>query len=347
MHTAQEDGRRKSLCPRRQHFRRNSAIDPNSARILLTGTLAIDYAGGYPGVFSTLPRHRGINLSVQLDRIGRRFGGCAMNIAYTLKLLGHEPAPFVFVGRDFDGDYAAHLDAAGMDVSGVQVAAAPYSSHAFICTDREQNQFTGFFGGPAEAADFAPRLRRFVQDRPAGSAFDYAVLAPDAPANMIVAAKVARQHGIPFLADPGQNLTDFAAEDAATLVQLSDALIVNEFEHETLGGFVGDALDRLDLLLVTEGERGTFWRSKSEGDGRERAAEAAVVDSTGCGDAFRAGFVHARLRGANLRDAVRAGGVTAAIVLEAEGTQTHGCDDFALRYRQAWDDAPAWLRKKA
>lgn len=312
-------------------------------RILIPGTLAIDYACDYPGVFSALPQHRGINLSVQLDRIERRFGGCAMNIAYTLKLLGDEPVPFVFVGRDFGAaqdanGYAAHLSALGMDTSGVNMTDTPYSSHGFIFTDREHNQFTGFFGNQAEL-DFEQRLRAFAAE----GAFDYAILAPDAPAKMIAAAHVMRNLDIPFLTDPGQNVSDFTAADAAALVQASTALIVNEFEYRAIERAVGTAVERLDLAVVTLGAQGVRWRSRHAGNGTERAVEATVVDPTGCGDAFRAGFVHALLRDAALRDAIRAGTLAASAALQSAGAQTHDCDDFALRYRTAWQDSPAWL----
>ncbi len=279
---------------------------------------------------------------MQLARIERRFGGCAMNIAYTLKGLGEAPTPFVFVGLDFDRDYARHLDTHGIDVSGVNLAAAPYSSHGFIFTDRDQNQFTGFFGGPAAHHDLAPPLRRFVADRHGGRGFDYALLAPDIPANMIAAAEAMRDAGIPFLTDPGQNLTDFDAERARELVALSRAIVVNEYEHETLRALAGEAVSDLDLLLVTEGERGTRWVSRTGGSGREQAVTTNVVDSTGCGDAFRAGYLHASLRGADIRTAVRAGGVTAALALETRGTQNHDCGDFRARYHAAWGDDPPW-----
>lgn len=307
-------------------------------RILVTGTLAIDYVGEYPGTFSRLPKHDGINLSVQLARIERRFGGCAMNITYTLKALGEAPTPFVFVGLDFDQDYARHLDAHRIDISGVNLVEAPYSSHGFIFTDQEQNQFTGFFGGPAAHHDLGPPLRGFVADR----RFDFALLAPDIPANMIAAAQAMREAGIPFLTDPGQNLTDFDAAGAAELVALSNAIVVNEYEHDTLRTLTGNAVEALDLLLVTEGECGTRWVSRTGETGREQAAPASVVDSTGCGDAFRAGYLHASLRGADIRSAVRAGGVTAALALETRGTQNHDCRVFAARYRAAWGDDPGW-----
>lgn len=313
-------------------------------RILLTGTLAIDTVCTYPGVLQALPRHPGINLSVQLSGFERRFGGCAMNIAYTLKLLGDEPVPVAFVGQDFPGsDYAAHLQRAGIDASQLLVAAAPHSAHGFIFTDREQNQFTGFFGGPGAAAGTAPELANRLHALLGDSSYDYGVLAPDVPANMIAAATALRRHGVPFLTDPGQNVTDFAAADARNLLELTTALLVNEYEHATLRQLAGDLLDAVPLVLVTRGERGSRWRSVDDGDGEERAAPAMVRDPTGCGDAFRAGFLHARLRGAPLAEAVRSGSTAAAIVLESVGTQRHACDGFAAGYRAVWGDAPAWL----
>ena len=309
-------------------------------RVLIAGTLAIDHVCDYPGDFAALPQQPGLNLSVQLDGMAQRFGGCAMNIAYTLKALGCEPVPFVFVGRDFDGEYAAHLRRLGIDTSGVTIADAPYSSHCFIFTDRQQNQFTGFFGGPTTVADFASRLERFA----AAGRFASAILAPDLPGKMIPAARAMRELEIPFLTDPGQNITDFRPADAIELARLSTALIVNEFEHATLRRLAGDdALAHLDPLIVTLGKRGVRWRSKREGDGCQDAIAAKVADPTGCGDAFRAGLTFAQLHGAPLADAMRAGGVAASIALASPGTQEHRCDDFAARYRASWNDSPRWL----
>lgn len=309
-----------------------NAPPPPASSILLTGTLAIDYLGSYGGAFSTLPRHPGINLSVQLARIARHFGGCAMNIAYTLQLLGQKPAPFVFAGQDFEPHYAAHLAALGMNTSGIQLVDAPYSAHGFVFTDQQQNQFTAFYGGPgAVVPDYASRLLRFAKQH----RFEYAVLAPDLPQNMIAAAAAMREAGIPFLCDPGQNLTDFSPEDCRALLRLSDSVIVNQFEHATLQRAAMAELQGLDLLIVTLGEDGASWRSTTEGEGREAAAAAQVVDPTGCGDAFRAGFVDAKLRGASLAEAVRRGSVAAAIVLESPGCQSHRCDDFEVRCRGA------------
>ena len=307
------------------------------SRILVTGTLAIDYTARYGGRFDDLPRHAGINLSIHLDRIDRGFGGCAMNIAYGLALLGHAPVPWVFVGDDHGADYAEHLHALGIDQGGIaRVPGAAHSSHAFVFTDRDGNQFTGFYPGPARLPDFAERLTDFLRGRD----FDYAVLAPDIAGNMIAAARALRTRGVPFLCDPGQGLTDFGAAEARELVGLSRELIVNRYEFETLKRCCGvDPSPGLDYLVVTAGADGSFCGTCSV----PAAPARCVVDPTGCGDAYRSGFVHARLRGASLRDAMRAGGCAAAIKIETVGTQRHRLDDFAERYAAAWGRRPDWL----
>ena len=306
------------------------------SRVLVTGTLAIDYVADYGGHFARLPEHPGVNLSIQLDRIDRRFGGCAMNIACGLRRLGQDAVPFVFVGDDYGEDYRSHLERLGMDQGGItRLSGAGYSSHAFVFTDAGGNQFTGFFPGPARVEDFARRLSKFVQDRRP----DYAVLAPDIAVNMIDAAGVMRAHGVPFLCDPGQGLTDFTASETSELVSMSNALIVNEFEFATVTARCEEALRHLEYVVVTTGKTGSYCR-----DVVVPAVPATIVrDPTGCGDAYRTGFVDALLRGATMRDAMRAGACAATINIEHEGTQSHDFSDYAQRYHDSWNDAPAWL----
>mgnify|MGYP005727433031 CR=1 FL=1 len=312
------------------------ATEPN-IRILITGTLAIDYVATYPRPFQSLPHHAGINMSIHLDDIDRRFGGCAMNIAYNLRLLGHDVVPFVFVGRDYDDGYDEHLETLGIDRSGInRNDAEAFSSHAFIFTDPDGNQFTGFYPGPARSDDFEARLNALLATH-----FEYAIVAPDVPANMITAAQCMRAADTPFLCDPGQGLTDFSAADCRALVALSEHLIVNTYEHATLTRAA--ALDDLATIVVTRGEEGSQWMGADVGAERAVPVEH-YCDPTGCGDAFRAGWVHATLSGASLRDASRCGATLATVNLESAGSQTHALHDLQSRYERDWSDSPDWLK---
>ena len=308
---------------------------PAAKRILVTGAVAIDHCATYPGRFAALPRHQGINLSIQLEGLERRFGGCAANIAYSLALLGHAPAPLAAVGADFDAGYRRHLERAGVDLTGLMVVpGARHSARGFVFTDRDGNQFTGFFSGPGQDVDLGGRLAAFLTTRQ----FDYAVCAPDLPANMIGAARLLNRAGIPFLCDPGQCLTDFSVAQTVELVGLARELVVNRYEFDTLRQRCGGAPE-VPRLLVTLGADG----SRCGGVAVPAAPVREVVDPTGCGDAWRAGYVAASLLGAPLADAMRAGGVAAAVSLAHRGAQGHRFDGFRARYAEAWGGVPRWL----
>lgn len=114
---------------------------------------------------------------------------------------------------------------------------------------------------------------------------------------------------------------------------------MNQYEFETVKSRSESELRSLEYVVVTTGDSGSWC-----GDIVVPAVPArAVKDPTGCGDAYRTGFVDAQLRGAVMRDAMRAGACAATINIEHEGTQTHDFCDYAARYREAWNDAPQWL----
>ena len=262
-----------------------------------------------------------------------------MNLAYSLKHLGHEPIPFVFTGRDLDKDYQEHLSRMAIDQDGiVKVESAHHSSHAFIFTDVKGNQFTGFYPGPTRTEEFETRLRRVIHEK---RDIDYAVIAPDIPANMIAAAQTLKEYGISFLTDPGQGLTDFSPSDCQRLMEHSDQVIVNQFEYETLRRHSN--VDTIKELVITEGSQGARWTTPNEEGAESAVKPVRIVDPTGCGDAFRAGFVHAQLLGASKRDAVRCGAVVASINIESLGTQAHSLDNLTDRYSVAWKERPSWL----
>ena len=262
-----------------------------------------------------------------------------MNLAYSLKHLGHDPIPFVFTGRDLDEDYQAHLSRLAIDQDGIiKVETANHSSHAFIFTDVKGNQFTGFYPGPTRTEEFETHLRRVIYEK---RDIDYAITAPDIPANMIAAARILNECGVPFLTDPGQGLTDFTPSDCHGLMEQSDQVIVNQFEYETLRKHTN--VDAIKELVITMGSEGARWTSPNDEGAESAVKPIRIVDPTGCGDAFRAGFVHAQLLGASKRDAVRCGAVVASINIESLGTQAHSLDNLAERYSGAWKERPSWL----
>ena len=308
--------------------------------ILVVGTFAMDFIGSYSRAFSTLPTPQALNLSIQLSDMRKGFGGCAMNIAVALHKLGHHAIPFAHVGAELDVDYGQHLNQIGIDQRGLQKSGGALSAHALILTDPEENQFTAFYPGAVKeyfSAEFKAFLDAFDQD------IAYVVIAPDEPEYMIPAAKICRELRLPFLCDPGQCTTAFKAEDCETLVHLAPAISFNRFEHDIFASHVEDLDDRLDLVIVTQGADGVRFKVNGTWHEERAAQPRQRADPTGCGDAFRAGLVHAHLLNASWHDAVRAGCVLATINLEHVGTQLYETAEFNNRYVQEWNDSPVWL----
>lgn len=309
--------------------------------ILVIGTCAIDYIGSYQRSFAELPTPKALNLSLQLQGLRKAFGGCAMNIAVMLHRLGHQALPFATIGGEFDDDYQSHLDDLGIDQRGlIRSSPGSLSSHALILTDPEDNQFTAFYPGEPKT-NFREDLERFLDSIDAN--IDGVFLAPDEPEYMLVSAEVCRSRNLAFICDPGQCTTAFTADDCATLVNLAANICFNRYEHEIFASHVEDLDDQLDVVIVTQGADGVRMKINGQWHHERAAKPRRHIDPTGCGDAFRAGLIHALSHSASWPEAIRAGCTLATINIEHVGTQVYDPTELEARFQSEWQVDPSWL----
>ena len=264
-----------------------------------------------------------------------------MNIAYSLRQLGNQAIPFVMSGFPIDPTYEDHIRTLGIDTRGiVELDQWEQSSHAFIFTDQDQNQFTAFYSGPAEVENYSERLEAFYQL--VQNELDFAILAPDIARNMIGAASLLEKSPISFLCDPGQQISDFTDEEITRLVGMSRYLVGNYYEVDRIRRVIPTLDSDLEGLFITNGAEGIEWQVGNQ-SGHEPAVKLlGEVDPTGCGDAFRAGLVHAWLLGAPWKDAVRSGALVAAINMSSRGAQSHNLSNFDETFQRQWGYRPSW-----
>jgi sugar/nucleoside kinase (ribokinase family) len=106
-----------------------------------------------------------------------------------------------------------------------------------------------------------------------------------------------------------------------------DILFANEAEVQALAGVphfetaVTATAARVPLLVVTRSEKGAI--AMSGGERAEIAAEpvAKVVDTTGAGDLFAAGFLAGQAQGRDLEQSLRIGAIAAAEVISHYGAR--------------------------
>lgn len=315
-------------------------------RTAVSGSIATDHLMAFPGSFKDqlLPdRLDTLSLSFLVDELEIRHGGVAANIAYGLGSLGLAPVLVGAAGTDFD-DYRIRLKRYGVDTHAVHISAERRTARFVCLTDREQNQIASFYSGAmAEAADIDLRT---VVDR-AGDV-GIVLVSPNDPAAMLRHTAQARALGIPFAADPSQQLARVDREQARELVTGARWLFTNAYEAALLEertGWSHDAiLARVGTWLTTLGAGGV--RVEAAGEPARTVPAVvprAIADPTGAGDAFRAGFLAGVSWGEDLDVSARLGCALASFALEGLGAQGYTLvpDALTLRLATAYGTAPA------
>jgi adenosine kinase len=296
---------------------------------LICGSLAFDTITTFPGRFAQqiLPEQLHIlNVSFLVPTLKREFGGCAGNIAYTLRALGGEPVVLATVGADGDG-YVQRMTGLGIDTSCVRTIADSYTAQAIIITDQDNNQITAFHPGAMMQAHQSPV--------PSRSDIGIAIVAPDGRDAMLQHAEQLAAAKIPFVFDPGQGLPMFDGADLRRFVGQATWVAVNDYEGRMLAERTGTSLEQMSRshlqgVIVTLGAQGCELWVQGERRHVPGVQASAVVDPTGCGDAFRAGLLFGLERGWALERCVELGNRLGALKIATSGPQNHTVDRVAL-----------------
>jgi len=259
-----------------------------------------------------------LNVAFLVPELRREFGGCAGNIAYNLKLLGDVAYPMATVGRDF-GPYRDWLRETGVPGRHIRVIDSELTAQAFITTDVDDNQITAFHPGA-------------MQHSHANSVADagevaIGIVAPDGREGMIRHAAQFAAARIPFIFDPGQGLPMFGAAELEQFVSAASWVTVNDYEWQLMqqktGWTARELTQRIAALIVTRGAAGSTIYTRETELAIPAAPARAVVDPTGCGDAYRAGLIHGLMHGLTWSAAGHIASLMGAIKIESRGTQNH------------------------
>ncbi len=303
-------------------------------RLIVTGSIAYDYVMVFPGQFQDhiLPEKMHVlSVSFLVDSMKRLHGGTAANISYNLALIGERPELVGAVGQDFAA-YREWLDGRGVSTQGVKVVADDFTSSCFINTDLKHNQITAFYPGAMKHNATIGLTDLGLTPR------DLVLIAPNAPDAMAAYALECTRLGVPYLYDPSMQAPRMTAEELEAGFAGAKVLTGNDYEFgmmaEKLG--IGEAQLRrkVPITVMTRGEAGAIITVDGQEYEIPTARPTAVVDPTGAGDAYRAGFVLGMARGFSWPVVGRLGALTAVYAIEQTGTQHHDytLDEFVARY---------------
>lgn len=321
--------------------------------IAVTGSIATDHLMRFPGRFAEqllADQLAHISLSFLVDDLVIRRGGVGGNIAYAMGVLGGSPLLVGAAGVDF-AEYRTWLESNGVDCSAVRVSDSAYTARFVCTTDEDMAQIASFYPG---AMSEAREIEIAAVAKAAGD-LDLVLVGANDPDAMLRHTDECRLLGLPFAADPSQQLARLSGDDAKKVIQGAKYLFTNEYEWGLLQQKTGlseeEIRSQVGLRVTTLGAKGV---EIVDADGNwvrvGVVPERGKVDPTGVGDAFRAGFLLAHSAGLSIERSAQLGSLVAVYVLETVGTQewTFQRDDALKRLTEAYgrdaaDDIAALL----
>jgi len=309
--------------------------------LLISGSLAYDYIMDFPDSFRNhiLPdKTHMINLSFVIPELKKEFGGCAGNMAYTIKLLGGEPIVLSPLGSD-GAAYQSYCKKHKIKTKYMPLTTEHLTSSAHITTDKEDNQIAAFHVGAGFEAD-----QLSVHD--VKEKIKLAIIAPTKKEAMIKHSKECAERNVPIVFDPGQQLTALSAQELMLMIGQARFLIANDYEMSLIekktGWDIANLLTHTQVVVTTLGEHGSVIRTRDEIFEIKPCPPRSVDDPTGAGDAYRAGFFTAYVRGYDLQMCGQVGSVAATYAVEHYGTQNHRftITEFTKRYEETYGKTP-------
>jgi len=307
-------------------------------RTLICGSLAYDTIMVFPDRFARhiLPDQTHVlSVSFQIGEMRREWGGCAGNIAYNLQGLGGESVVMAALGHD-GAPYRERLVSLGIATDGVRTIDETFTAQAFIITDLDDNQITAFHPG-AMNHSHANHVGDVAGVR-------LGIIAPDGKEGMMAHVREFAAAGIPFVFDPGQGLPLFDGKELSAMIERAAYLTVNDYEAKLLSERTGLTLaglaERVQALIVTLGAEGSVIHA----DGATYAIPAvkphAIVDPTGCGDAYRAGLLFGIAQGWDWERTGRLASVMGSLKIASRGGQNHTVnrDTVSALYSKAFGE---------
>ncbi|MET8878724.1 carbohydrate kinase family protein [Nocardia sp. NPDC004604] len=308
--------------------------------IAVSASIATDHLMRFPGRFADAllaDQLDHVSVSFLVDDLQIRKGGVAGNIAYAMGVLNRTPLLVGAVGADF-GEYRAWLEKNGVDCSTVMISERAHTARFVCTTDDDMAQIASFYpGAMSEARDIS--IGELAEDH----TLDLVLIGANDPEAMLRHTAECRELGIPFAADPSQQLARLDGDQSVQLIDGAAYLFTNKYEWALLLQKTGlseeEIARKVGIRVTTLGKDGVQIVDR---DGTEVIVgvvpEVNKVEPTGVGDAFRAGFLTGHTAGLSLERSAQLGSLIAVLVLETMGTQewTLNKDDALERLTAAY-----------
>ena len=313
-------------------------------KVIVLGSLAFDYIMGFDENFvnavSIDYEKKEYQSTVTANSRIQHFGGTAGNIAYNLGLLNLSPVSLLgSVGKDFESlGYKNHITKFHNIDLNVDIQDDLFTAACYIVNDKESNQMIIFHGGALDSGKNID-IRKKIKDP---EQYAYAINSTQGIEAMKNFADQLSDLEIPMIFDPGQITPLFSKENLLNILTKSEILIGNTHEIKQVMNKTEmtekDLLEHVSTIVKTKGSEGSEFITKTP-SGKLESNEipisnpSKVIDTTGAGDGYRAGFLSGLILNMSLKNACRFGSTVGSFVVETGGAQTQVYDIASVKKR--------------
>ena len=202
----------------------------------------------------------------------------------------------------------------------------------FVTTDREDCQIWAFYEGALARAHEA-------RVESVSTPVELAIVSANGKRAMLEHARALKRRGVPTYIDPSHGLPILSGAELLELIDGAAGYFVNDYEWkltlEQTGASEAEIAQRCASVIITYGDQGSEIRAGRESLSIPPVPPKRVADPTGCGDAYRAGFLFAIASALPLDVAGRVGSLLGSWQVEVEGAQALAYDLAAVRARYA------------
>jgi sugar/nucleoside kinase (ribokinase family) len=280
------------------------------------GHTALDY-------IISLERMPEPNTSVDVMEKKRFYGGTGANVATISAALGVPTALCSFVGKDMPTDFRKFMEDKGVNLDELISVDGYETSTVWIVSDSAHNQIAYVYQGPMkDMGKFEPRMN-------AAREAEYVHICTGRPDYYLRIMEECKSLGKHISFDPAQEIHHIWDEKKfKKAFPLCDTFFANESELQIAMGYLGATnpehlLKTVEFLVNTRGAKGSVIYCSSGVFKIPAVTPARTVDTTGAGDAFRAGFYAGRFRGYSVEECAVLGGSTASYIVESMGSMTN------------------------
>ncbi len=258
------------------------------------------------------------------------YGGCSVNIAVSLCRLNMRAMPILRVGKDYESNgFKQFLEKSRVPLDGVTMIAHETTSACYLIQDNHNDHITIYYPGSMDKKYAAPIPDTFFQNTALGI-----ITVASKPDNSYFLEQC-KKYNVPVVFGMKDDFDAFPVEFLKEILTESTMIFMNEVEREIIEKLFGCSsikklfeIGKAQTIVTTLGKDGSICYTKNDTGSIEEyrigiCEVDCVVDTTGAGDAYMAGFIYGYGRNRSVKECCCLGAALSSFILQGIGCCTN------------------------